>query len=132
MSESEEGITWAIRITRRASADIQEAWEHFAATADEAIADVWQESLEQAISGLAEFPKQHPVAPESYLFGMPPVHRQLHRRTRTGPAHHILFRIYGPIEAPSDAPFVRIIAVRHAAMAVMTEDEAQLITAAEK
>jgi hypothetical protein len=55
----------------------------------------------------------------------------LHRRTRTGPAYHVLFRIYGPTEAPSDAPFVRIIAVRHAAMAPLTEDEAQLIKAAE-
>jgi hypothetical protein len=41
MSESEQGITWAIRLTRRARADIQEAWEHFAVTVDEASADAW-------------------------------------------------------------------------------------------
>ncbi len=127
MSDDETVTRWAIRFTARARRNIQEAWEHLAENADDVVADAWQQGLEQEIAGLARFPYRHPVAPEKRLFGVPDVHRLLYRRTRTGPAYHVLFRIYGPAEAPSDAPFVRIVSVRHAAMMPLTEDEARLI-----
>ena len=131
MSE-DDTVNWAVRLTQYARNSIQEAWEHLSETADEVIADAWQEGIEDAIAGLARFPHRHPITAEVGLFGPPQVHHLLYRRTRTGSAYHILYRVYGPTEAPADAPFVRIIAVRHAAMAPLTEEDARSILNSEE
>lgn len=117
--------TWAVRFTRRAREDARAAWEFYAQASGEAVADLWQQGLEDAAASLARLPSRVPFAPEAALFGPPPVHRLIYRRSPGGPAHHIYFRIFDADLAPLDAPFVRILAIRHAAMSPLTEDEAQ-------
>jgi plasmid stabilization system protein ParE len=95
-----------------------------AQTAGEVIADTWQEGLENAVASLAQLPGRCPVAQEAALFGLPPIRQLLYRRTRTGPAYRVLFRMH---EEPDEMPFVRVIAVRHGAQAPMTEDDASSI-----
>ncbi len=124
---SEETQVWAVRFTNRAREDARSAWEFYAQTAGEGVADDWQEGLEDAAASLAQMPSRIPVAPEADLFGPPPVRRLIYRRAPGSPAHHLFFRIYDAEFAPLDAPFVRILALRHAAMAPLTEDEAQAI-----
>ncbi len=116
---------WAIRLTARAHADIEAAWQHFADTADQEHADLWREGLESALATLAIFPSRLPVAPEHDFF--PEIVRVLlYRRTRSGPAYRALFVLRDSIE---DGPIVGVLRVRHASATPMTEDEAREIAA---
>lgn len=121
----ENAPRWAIRLTARAHADIEAAWQHFADTADEDFADLWREGLEGALATLAVFPSRLPLAAEHDFFPEI-VHVLLYRRTRSGPAYRVLFVLRDSIE---DGPIVGVLRVRHASAAPMTEDEAQEIAA---
>ncbi len=121
----EDAPRWAIRLTARAHADIEAAWQHFAFAAGEGIADLWREGLERALATLAVFPARLPVASEHDFF--PEIVRALlYRRTPTGPAYRVLFV---QRDSMQDGPIVGVLRVRPASAAPLTEDEAAELAA---
>lgn len=124
MSPHELPAAYVIRLTRRATAEIQVAWEHFAETADESVADRWQAGLENALASLALMPERNAIAEnESGLLGFP-LRRHLYRRTASSPAYLIFYRL---VDASDEPPTIRIIHIRHGSRAPLDEDEAALI-----
>ncbi len=119
---SEEPRVYALRITPRAAAEIDAAHARFAELVDDEIADDWKAGLLEAIAPLAFMPHRQ-IAPEQSRFKEEI--RQIVYRRRTGSvAYRVLFTI---VEAADDAPFVRIIHVRHGAAKRMTRAEAKEI-----
>ena len=60
--------TYAIRLHRKAAADIDEAYRQLAAFSGEEFADDWQDGLRAALSSLATLSKRRPLADEDRLF----------------------------------------------------------------
>ena len=125
--EEEQPVKWAIRLSRRADAEITAARQRFERTADEDIAEEWQEGLQNEIAKLAQFPARLPVAPEDKLF-TETIHVLLYRRTARGPAYRIFFFLR---DDGQEAPTVAIVHARHAAQKPMTRKEAREIEASE-
>jgi plasmid stabilization system protein ParE len=120
--------SFVIRVTRRATADIQRAWEHLAASAGEAVADDWQRGLNEARAGLAQMPERYPVAElESKRIGFP-VRKLVYRRRGKGVAYLVLYRV---LRSELDAPMVLIVHVRHASQSSLSKAEGRLIADAE-
>ena len=116
--------SYALRFTPRASADIDAAHARFTAIKGEELADEWKAGLLEAVAPLAAMPHRQ-IAPEQARFQQEI--RQIVYRRRTGAvAYRILFTIG---EAKEDAPFVRILHVRHGAARAMTRAEAREIEA---
>jgi plasmid stabilization system protein ParE len=115
---------WSLRLTRRARTDIEAAHVSLAENAGLVIADAWQEGLEAVIASLSHLPQRCSAAQEADLFPAPLVRQLIYRRSRSSPAYRILFRLH---DNPDDAPFVRLIALRHGAQAPLTADEAQVL-----
>ncbi len=66
-SESQEPLSYALRVTPRALADMDTAHAHFWDTAGPEVADDWQETLLKTIAGLAFMPHRQ-LVPEAKRF----------------------------------------------------------------
>lgn len=125
MPEPEEGEAphvYALRISARARADIEEAAMRFANLSGEQVANEWRDGLYEAIRPLATTPRRQ-VAEESLRFRQE-VRQLVYRRRPGAVAYRILFTIREPEE---DAPYVRILHVRHGAQRPVTRAEARAI-----
>ena len=117
---------WSLRLTQRARTDIEAAHAFLAEKRSMADADAWQEGLEDAIASLARLPERCPSAPEADLFPLPEVRQLLYRRTRGSMTYRVLFRMH---ETAEDAPFVRLLTLRHGSQPPITPVEARAIQA---
>jgi len=127
VSDAEEPRTYAIRLHRRARADIDAIRLEREELRGGRAADEWHDKLIDALATLATYPKRCPLAREDRLFRRE-VRQFLYRQTRGGVAYRVLFTVY---EAEDEAPFVFILHVRHGAQGPMTADEAQAIEEAD-
>lgn len=124
-SEAEEPVIYSIRLTLRARRDISIARERFVALTDEDIADAWETGIEEAISHLATSPIRPLIAEQNHF--RIPIRQLLYRRlgsNRSSPAYRVIYHV--DTHSP-DGPTVTIMAVRHASMAPITAEEAQII-----
>ena len=113
---------YAVRFTPRARADVDAAHTRFVALVGEAIADEWLTGLFDAAATLATMPRRA-LAPEDARFTTE-VRHLVYRRRPASVAYRILFTI---VESQEDAPFVRILHVRHGAARPITRAEAREI-----
>lgn len=124
-SEAEEdGRSWRLRLTSRARTDIEVAYLALVERVGDEFAEKWQEGLEEAIASLSRLPQRCLAAPEADYFPLPLVRQLLYRRAKSKLIYRILFRLH---DDPKEAPFVRLIAVRHSGQAPITKAEAILI-----
>jgi len=130
MSEepSEADQVWSLRLTQRARTDIETAYVSLSERISVNFADTWQEGLEEAIASLSRLPERCLAAPEADYFPPPLVRQLLYRRAKSKLIYRVLFRLH---EDANDAPFVRLIAVRHSGQAPINEEEAKQIREAE-
>ena len=121
---SQETPHYALRFTPRAAADIDAAYDRFVEMLDQEIADEWKAGLFEAVAPLSTMP-HHQIAPERTRFRQEV--RQIIYRRRTGSvAYRVLYLI---VEAEEDAPFVRILHVRHGSARPITRAEARELEA---
>ena len=121
---SQETPHYALRFTPRAAADIDAAHDRFVEILDQEIADEWKAGLFEAVAPLSIMPHRQ-IAPERTRFRQEV--RQIIYRRRTGSvAYRVLYII---VEAEEDAPFVRILHVRHGAARPITRAEARELEA---
>lgn len=112
--------TYVVRFTLRAAADIDAAHARFVDFSGEEIADEWKAGLFDAVAPLSTIPHRQ-IAPENSRFQQEV--RQLIYRRRTGSvAYRILFTI---IDSQADAPYIRILHVRHGSARPITRAEAR-------
>ena len=117
MTPDEEPKIHALRLHRRARADMDEARSQIIQRVNMTQGRQWQADLMGAISTLATYPGRCAVARESRLF-----RREI--RQLGYQQYRILFTI---VEAVEDAPFVFVLHVRHSARRPMTRREAREI-----
>ncbi len=115
--------TYAIRIHRKAAADIEEAYQELAAFSGEEFANDWQDGLWETISTLATLPKRRPLADENRLF-QNDVWAHSYRLRKSHIMHHIFFEV---VEESEDAPYIYVLHIRHASRKPMTRAEAREI-----
>lgn len=118
MRREDEPITYALRLHRRARADMDDARRLIANLLDAPEGRRWQAELLETISTLATFPNRCPIARESRLF-----QREI-RQLNHKQSYRILFTV---VEAAEEAPFVFILHIRHGARRPMTRREAREI-----
>jgi plasmid stabilization system protein ParE len=120
--EEEPFRTYALRFTPRARADVDTAHARLMELAGEKVADEWQAGLFAAIATLATTPRRQ-IAPESARFQQE-VRQLVYRRRPGSVAYRILYTI---VETEEDAPYVRILHVRHGSARPITRAEARKI-----
>ncbi len=125
---SEADQVWSLRLTQRARTDIDTAYVSLSERISTDFADTRQEGLEEAIASLSRLPERCLAAPEADYFPPPLVRQFLYHRAKSKMIYRVLFRLY---ENTDDAPFVRLIAVRHSGQAPITEEEAKRLQEAE-
>ncbi len=125
-SESQEPLSYALRVTPRALADMDTAHAHFWDTAGPEVADDWQETLLKTIAGLAFMPHRQ-LVPEAKRFQRQ-VRQIIHRRPSSRVAYRVLFSVS---EDGPDGPVVTILALRHGAARPITRAEARDMEAEE-
>lgn len=103
-------MTFQVEVTETADAEIEAAFLRLNELNPD-YAGRWLEGLLRAIEGLAEFPRIHPVAPESEILRTE-VRRMLYGKKRS--AYRVLFTF---IDADGDGAedTVRVLFVRHSA-----------------
>ncbi len=57
-------MRFVVRVTRKASSNLGEIAEWLATEGGPQVAERWLDSIERELSGLAEYPARHPLAPE--------------------------------------------------------------------
>jgi len=117
---SEETTHYALRFTPRAAADIDAAHARFMEMVNEEIADEWKAGLFEAVAPLAMMP-QRQIAPERVRFRQE-VRQIIYRRRAGSVAYRVLYII---VESEDDAPYVRILHVRHGSARPITRAEAR-------
>lgn len=117
---------YALRFTPRARNDIDAAHARFLVLSGEAVADAWKAGLFDAVATLATTPRRQ-TAPESARFRQE-VRQLIYRRRPGSVAYRVLFTL---VEADADAPYVRILHVRHGSARPITRAEAREIEAEE-
>lgn len=117
---------YALRISARARDDIEAAATRFVELSGAQVANEWKDGLYEAIASLATTPRRQ-VAPENNRFRQE-VRQLVYRRRPGAPAYRVLFTIREPED---DAPYVRILHVRHGARRPITRAEAHAIEAEE-
>ena len=122
---SREEQTYAIRFSRRARLDLDEAHVCLADYTDADHANSWYNGFLDALAALADNPNRHPVASETRFF-QGTVYVYLYRLTARSAGSHVFFAI---IDDTADAPYVYIIHIRHASRKLMTRAEARIIEA---
>lgn len=123
MSEEMPRI-YGLRFTPRAAADIDAAHARFMELSSEELADEWKAGLFDAVAPLSTMPHRQ-IAPENARFQQE-VRQLIYRRRMGSVAYRILFTI---MESQEDAPYVRILHVRHGSARPMTRAEARDIEA---
>jgi len=108
-------MAYKVLLTPRAVSDADSATAYIKQFAPGRAAR-WFEGLSRALLSLAEMPQRCPLAPEVETLGVEL--RQLLYGRRTG-VYRIIFRIE---ETAQPEPVVRVIAIRHGALALDPED----------
>jgi plasmid stabilization system protein ParE len=113
-------VTFQVEVTDSADAEIEAAFLRLNEFNPDS-AGRWLEGLLRAIEGLAEFPRMHPIAPESEILRTE-VRRMLYGKKRS--AYRVLFTV---IDADSDGAedTVRVLFVRHSARRPMWQSNAE-------
>lgn len=117
---SEETPHYALRFTPRAAADIDATHARFMELLDEELADEWKAGLFEAVAPLATMPHRQ-IAPEQARFRQE-IRQIIYRRRAGSVAYRVLYTI---VEAEDDAPYVRILHVRHGSARPITRAEAR-------
>lgn len=116
MRQEDDPVTYALRIHRRARADMDDERQKIAGLADAQEGRRWQAELLETIATLATYPNRCVTARENRLF------RQEIRQLSHKKFYRILFTV---VEAAEEAPFVFILHIRHGARRPMTRREAR-------
>jgi len=137
-----EPTVYAIRLLRRAAADIDAARDYIFDVTGEAIARRWREGLYEALAKLTRFPQGYSVATEENARvnevlasqGKPAViiRQTVYRRPgsgRQGLTYKVFFVVKESDDSSGgggggDAPFVQVVHVRHAARDTFTNEDA--------
>jgi plasmid stabilization system protein ParE len=121
-NEPESFRIYALRFTDRARTDIDAAHARFVALAGQVVADAWKDGLFEAVASLSTMPRRA-LASEQRRFRHE-VRQLIYRRPGSDVAYRVLFTI---VEEAEDAPFVRIVHVRHGAQRPISRAEAREI-----
>ncbi|MES2464214.1 MAG: hypothetical protein V4671_26930 [Armatimonadota bacterium] len=124
--KDEVEIVYAIRYAPRAVQDIEKEHERLALLAGDSLADDWEIGLSRAVGTLARLPTIHAVIAEQKLFGKGRIHELLYQRSSTSAKYRVLFIVR---KNELDAPFVRLLHIRHGARRPITQVEAAEIKA---
>lgn len=123
--EEEEPLrVYALRFTSRARSDIDAAYDRFLELSGEDIADEWKVGLFEAVAKLATMPHRR-IALENSRFQQT-VRQVVYRRRSGSIPYRILFTV---VETEDDAPYVRILHVRHGSAHPISRAEAHDIEA---
>jgi len=117
---SEETPRYALRFTPRAAADIDAAHARFMELSDKELADEWKAGIFEAVAPLATMPHRQ-IAPEQVRFRQE-IRQIIYRRRAGSVAYRVLYTI---VEAEDDAPYIRILHVRHGSARPITRAEAR-------
>lgn len=123
-SNSDEPISYVLRLRERAVRDINAAYVCFAEMVSEAVADEWRDGLTETLAGLASLPRRCPLAPERF---QREVRQLLYRRPGSQVAYRVLFTITGKQAQSPDAPTIIILHVRPALARPVTRTQAREI-----
>lgn len=121
IQKAEVEIVYAIRYTARAVQDVEKEYERLALLIGDSLADDWEQGLIRRIATLARLPAIHSVIAEQKLFGKMRVHELLYQRSSNSAKYRILFVIR---KSDLDAPFVRLLHIRHGARRPIARSEA--------
>jgi len=87
---------------------------------DKELADEWKAGLFEAVAPLATMPHRQ-IAPEQVRFRQE-IRQIIYRRRAGSVAYRVLYTI---VEAEDDAPYIRILHVRHGSARPITRAEAR-------
>ena len=113
---------YALRLSRRALADIDAAYLRFVDLIGQPLADDWKDGIFDFIARLATTPGRQ-LIPESSRFRQE-VRQVIYRRPGSRVAYRVLFTIH---VSDLDGPVVSIVTVRHGAARPITRSEAKAI-----